>query len=103
MVVFRAEAGPDCPFWTVDGVGLDYTCFPSLAPELVRALVSWCKQSWEIEDGTDGQARWADEDGASTPPWPSVCRPASNSDGTTTTNAGALLVPIPGGAPGLPR
>src|SRR4051812_26815582 len=59
VVIFRAELGPDCPFWTEDGVGLDYSMFPELPDTLVESLRKWCEAQWDLEDGTPEAASWS--------------------------------------------
>ena len=57
VVVFRGETGPDSPFWTVDGVGLDNRIFP-LPADLVARLRNWCQTVWEVADETKPWEPW---------------------------------------------
>jgi hypothetical protein len=57
IVVFRAETGPDSPFWTVGGVGLDYGFFPSPV-ELVTRLRGWCQATWDVAEETEPWEPW---------------------------------------------
>ena len=58
VVVFRAECGPDSPFWTEDGVGLDYSTFRALPAGLVQELTLWCEAAWDLEDDSPEAQTW---------------------------------------------
>lgn len=60
LVVFRAEAGAESPFWSFAGVGLDYGFF-ALSADLVARLREWCERIWSVWDGSAPGGPWLTE------------------------------------------
>jgi len=57
VVVFRAEAGAESPFWTFAREGLDYGFF-ALSPDLVARMRDWCERVWHVSDESERGDAW---------------------------------------------
>ena len=56
-VTFRAELGPESPFWDRDGAMLPCEHL-RLNTDLCNELTAWVDRQWDLQDGTPQAIAW---------------------------------------------